>query len=520
MSAEQTDRQPSNAELFLDREPVDVGLRKQLLVDDYAIASRSKAERRLGRVTRENGGEPVMRPDEPWESARHLGFYSSVLRVDGRFQMWYFAQVYADVGYAESDDGFHWTKPRVGGNGENNIVFQGHGFGCFLDPHETDPNHRYKAAYGPNIHRLRETVGGPEAKARKAAHLAHSPDGIRWTPYNEGRPVISREPMQIGDYRVFTAADTHSQILWDPDAQLYRLFTRDLFVGPAPSAARATGGGLFARDTSGDPGPGEGEKVSRASRTMTNPDVKADPTAWTLVRTWEFDCEGPNEYRRRQIYGLTDWMHEGIHFAMMKVFSAGGFIDFYIGTSRDGAHWDLSWVYAGEPMIPGGPEGSFDRAGASPFAQPVTWQDRHWLYYGGMSKGHKNEDDQMAIGLATLRLDGFVSLSAGDEPGVVTTRPFGVEGSQLELNVDASQGQVSVEILDAAGQPIPGFTRQDYRRRERVDALRLQPGWENQAGIAALAGEVVRLRFHLQNAHLYAFQVVRSDSDMDSHTED
>ena len=109
--------------------------------------------------------------------------------------------------------------------------------------------------------------------------------------------------------------------------------------------------------------------------------MKADPTNWTLVRTWEFDREGPDEYRRRQIYALTDWIHAGIHFAMMKVFTAGGFIDFYIGTSRDGAHWDLSWVYAVEPMIPGGPEGSFDRAGASPFAQPVTWGDRHWLYY-------------------------------------------------------------------------------------------------------------------------------------------
>jgi hypothetical protein len=513
MSAEQTDGPSSYAEERSHHEPVDVGLRKQLLIDDYAIASKSKVERRLGKVTRENNGEPVMKPDEPWESIRHFGFYSSALRVDGKFRMWYFSQVYADVGYAESDDGFHWTKPRVGDNGENNIVFQGHGFSCFLDPHETDPDHRYKAAYGPDIHRLRETVGGPEAKARKAAHLAHSPDGIRWTPYNEGRPVISREPRMIGDCRVVTAADTHSQILWDPDAQLYRLFTRDLFIGPAPNISRDPDGGLFARDTFGAQEPGEAEKVSRASRTMTNPDVKADPTNWTLVRTWEFDREGPDEYRRRQIYALTDWIYEGVHFAMVKVFIAGGFIDFYIATSRDGAHWDLSWIYAGERMIPGGLEGSFDRAGASPFAQPVTWQDRHWLYYGGMSKGHKNEDDQMAIGLATLRLDGFVSLSAADEPGTITTRPFKVEGRQLELNIDASQGQVSVEILDAAERPIPGFARQDCRSSERIDELRFQPRWENQAGIAALEGQVVRLGIHLHNAHLYAFQITQRDGD-------
>jgi len=56
----------------------------------------------------------------------------------------------------------------------------------------------------------------------------------------------------------------------------------------------------------------------------------------------------------------------------MKVFTDGGFINFYIGTSRDGFSWDLSWVYANKPLIEGGPDGSFDQAGASPFAQPGT----------------------------------------------------------------------------------------------------------------------------------------------------
>ena len=192
---------------------------------------------------------------------------------------------------------------------------------------------------------------------------------------------------------------------------------------------------------------------------------------------------------------------------MMKVFTAGGLINFYIGTSRDGASWDLSSVYADKPLIPGGPEGSFDKAGVSPFAQPVTWQDRHWLYYGGMDKGHKNKEDQMAIGLATLRLDGFVSLSADNRPGAVTTRPFKLEGSKLEVNVDASQGWVCVEVLDSAGQPIPGFAGTDCRHIKGVDKLRLEPKWKSHAALDALKDREVRLRFHLQNAHLYAFKV-------------
>jgi hypothetical protein len=192
---------------------------------------------------------------------------------------------------------------------------------------------------------------------------------------------------------------------------------------------------------------------------------------------------------------------------MMKVLTEGGFIDFYLGTSRDGATWDLDWVYAQKPIIPRGPAGSFDQAGASPFAQPITWKDRHWLYYGGMNRGHKNKDDEMAIGLATVRLDGFVSLSAGDAQGAVVTRPFTLKGSGLELNVDASRGHAFVEVLDAAGRPLPQFAGDNCRRIEGVDGLRLAPRWKGQTGLGPLQDRVVRLKIHLRNAHLYAFGV-------------
>ena len=94
-----------------------------------------------------------------------------------------------------------------------------------LDQHETDPSHRFKAAYD-----------GPGMRAA----LAHSGDGIHWTPYNNGQPVTKR------------AADTCNQIFWDPHARLYRLFTRTDF-----GAAGGTG-------------------EIRGARSMTNTDVKAD----------------------------------------------------------------------------------------------------------------------------------------------------------------------------------------------------------------------------------------------------
>ncbi|MEX2309309.1 MAG: hypothetical protein WD738_17040 [Pirellulales bacterium] len=459
---------------------VEVGLRKQLLVDDYAVANTLNVSRRLGRAIKQNDGKPIMEPNE-LEYPLYFGVYFTVFRDQGRFRMWYLATNIPDydIGYAESEDGINWTRPLVGDGGKSNFVFQGHGFSCFVDPHETDPEHRYKAAYGP---------AGQFEKSQKAAHLAHSSDGIHWTPYYDGKEVLQRTSLDMKEgHTAVTASDTHNQLIWDDKAKIYRLFTRDLYTSPQSEGAK---------------------KISRGSRSMTNPDVKGDPTGWTLVRSWEFDREGDGEYEHRQIYALTDWIYQDVHFAQMSVFTpANGLIDYYIGTSRDGSSWDLSWVYANMPMIPPGPKGSFDAAGAFPSSQVVTWKDRHWLYYGAMDRGHKDPQNRMTIGVATLRLDGFVSLSAGEKPGVMTTNPFKLAGGRLEINVDASQGKLSVEVLDAAGQPIPGFTLHEARGGKGVDDLRFEPAWENYDDLATLTGEVVRLRFHLNRANLYAFKV-------------
>jgi hypothetical protein len=105
--------------------------------------------------------------------------------------------------------------------------------------------------------------------------------------------------------------------------------------------------------------------------------VKANPTGWKTVRNWSFDREGGEEYRRRQIYSVTDWIYEGVHFGLMSVYEWPGdtsegsedfqrrherdVMNFYIATSRDGDSWDLAWIYKGRPLIERGGDGSFDK---------------------------------------------------------------------------------------------------------------------------------------------------------------
>ena len=440
---------------------VPVGRRKQLLVDDYVIAEKSNVKRQLGKVTKVSKGRPVI------EGVNIL----TVLYDQGKFKTWYIGDPYW---YAESKDGVHFKKvAKLKG-----FDLGGCGATFYVDPHEKDPAHRYKACH----------PSGKKGRHNMAAALSYSADGIHWKQYNNGNPVTHR------------AADTINQILWDEDAKVYRLFTRTDFPRPA-----------------------DGLEV-RGTRSMTNPNVKANPTAWKMVRQWKFSREGPKEIRRRQVYALTDWIYHGVHFAQILVFewpndnSEGpkdfhkrhdrNMLNYYIATSRDADNWDLTWVYAGKPMIPRGGDGAWDKGMLEPTSGIITHADKHWLYYGGCNERHgvwrkSDKRCKAGLGVATLRLDGFVYLEAKDRAGTVVTKPFKLEGDKLQVNVQGDEFRV--EVLNKKGEPIPGFSAKEATKYKRVDDLRLKPTWKGN--LSTLKGKVIRLRFHLRNAKLYSFQI-------------
>jgi hypothetical protein len=515
---------------------VDVGLRKQLLVDDSVIAESQGLRRVVGEVEKANGGQPLVftRHDAAGNPAR-VDVWPAFATVyfdaeRGKFRMWYrisFDDRSRDSGadvstfalgvgsdyrraYAESDDGIHFEYVAdlegLTTSGDTNMVVT-------IDEHEADPAHRYK-------------IGYDAATKTNAAALAHSADGVHWTPYNDEQPVTYR------------ANDFTNQVLWDPAVNAYRLLTRtDFGAGGGPLADRV------------NVPIGNHRLEVRGVRSMINPDIKADPTNWTVERHWLFDGEEQHradrppieelladpayvarvekEALRRQLYMMVDWPYESMHFGLMAVLeyptdvSEGLETDqvtrhersienYYFASSRDGIGWDLHWVYAGAPLIPRGPQGAWDKDMIFPVTNIVTHDDRHWIYYGGNNERHGCAEKniwfgrQGSIGLAQLRLDGFAALEAGDGAGTLTTRPFKLDGKHLELNVEAnSGGSVRVEFLDADGQAIAGYngTAAD------VDSVRFRPEWSQQADLTALVGRTVRLRIELKNARLYAFQV-------------
>jgi hypothetical protein len=295
------------------------------------------------------------------------------------------------------------------------------------------------------------------------------------------------------------AADTYNQIIWDQSANTYRLFTRTDF---------GTGGG-----------PGE----IRGTRSMTNPDVNAAPTAWTTVRSWQLDNAS-----RHQVYSMTDWIYENVHFGLVSVYDYPGdlsegtttdwftrherdVLNTYLATSRDGDSWDLQWINSGQVFIPRGGNGAWDKDIVAPPSEIITVNDQHWIYYGGANERHGTSDvsfnRQPALGVATLPLDRFIGRQAAGPPGILETKPFELEAKGLQVNLDAQQGAMRVEVLDVHGIPISGFTLADSASLSNVDGLRLQPQWNQHADLSSLVGQTIQLRFYLQDATLYAFQI-------------
>ncbi len=445
-------------------EPLSIGTNKQLLVDDFVIDQMTEITRELGQVTKANNGKPVFTDGR---------FYGTVLHDEQRFKLWYREHGKTGYGLAESRDGIHFKKQAK----LTGINFAGdYTLSVEIDPHEKDPAHRYKGAYdAPGM----------------AAGIAHSADGIRWHPYNNGKPITHR------------AADTYNQVFWDPLIHKYRLSTRTDF---------------------GTPG-GDGEV--RGTRSMTNANLRSDPKNWKMTREWIFDREGKDEHKRRQVYAKTYWIYESVYFLILSVYEYPGDVsegtktdhvtrhqrdvmNYYIATSRDGISWDLNWVYNGQPLVPRGPAKAFDKDLIMPASTIITHQGKHWIYYGGANERHGTPEvvfqRDHAIGLATLRRDGFVALRAGNQPGIVITKPFKLIGDRLSVNVDAGMGEIRVEVLDVHGQPIPGYTGNNAPRASGVNDLTWQPRWKSVSNLAALRNQVIRLKFTLQNARLYAFQ--------------
>ncbi len=452
------------------REPLQTGERKQLFIDNYMIDSMENLSKVLPHPER-HAGNPVLIGDKPWERW--------IVEVDGRpvlyddetqeFKMYYVSPltdtaapsgIHYKTCYAVSKDGIHWIKPELGqvkweGSRKNNILKWGEHWmrrpNVIKDTHDPDPNRRFKMTYVDVI----------EGKA--ALTKAYSRDGVNWRLNGDGKPWFRR--------------GHNSNLLgWDPRVRQYVIFPRV---------------------------PGSPNSVGRAT--------SADFITWSEAQTVlaPEPSDGGKDFK-----GNAAFIYEDLYLGLLWVFDHNQTAETELTFSRDGSTWQR--VFPGKYFFPRGEPGSWDSRMILPNA-PVIHQDRIWIYYAGWNLPYseeaikraeegwfeKGQRMQRAIGLATLRLDGFVSIQAGQQVGILTTKVLKMTGDSLLVNAEV-RGELRVEILNEKRQPMVGYSAADCDPI-RSDELRHIVRWKGKANLDRLREKPIRLRFLLKNADLYAF---------------
>jgi hypothetical protein len=347
---------------------------------------------------------------------------------------------------------------------ENNIVLRGEGKVArtryvVFNPNTEEPSRRFLALYIDNVPGLTEFA-------------ASSPDGLRWMTEKK-----------IGDLRRVTGGK----------------------VTPNPP--------FFLIEQQWIADPQDGHRYRGIWRTESR-----DLHNWSGGRPVVerlADDDPDLEFYHACSHFLGTHTYEGLHFGYLYLFHTdakegvradgvrlAGTVDTSLMVSRDTIHWTR--LDRKRRFLPLGPAGSWE-AGMNYVSPEVVHGDRMLFYYSGWSKDHSAEHNAAAIGLATLPLDRFVSIEPKQKQGTLTTKPFAAKGKQLLVNVDASQGELRVEVLDEQSRVIPGFNV-DSCGPISDDALRAKVKWDSETW-AELEGRRVRLRFQLSKAKLFAFRM-------------
>jgi hypothetical protein len=226
-----------------------------------------------------------------------------------------------------------------------------------------------------------------------------------------------------------------------------------------------------------------------------------------------------------QLYNLDCVAYESIVLGMFSIFHGNGtqpgrryhMNDVTLGYSRDGFHWHRpdrrAFLGIGQKRSDWNWTNVQSVGGCC-----LVMGDELWFYCS--ARGHDENGrgpEILSTGLATLRRDGFASLDARAEGGVVITRPVRFSGKQLFVNVDCPDGELRVDVLrenvdnfrERREPVIEPFTL-DRCMPIRTNSTRQRVQWQGVDDLSVLAEQPVRFRFHLKNGRLFAFWVSES----------
>lgn len=435
-----------------------IGSRLEPFVDDYLIEKMDGVELQLQHPVRR---EEVIRFDAPWEG--DTSAYVTIFKDGAKYRMYYRGSsgnsgLMETTCTAESTDGIHWTKPKLGlfevaGTKENNVVWVvkgGHAFTPFKDPNpDARTDERYKAV---------SPLSGDGKTNILNAYV--SPDGYHWK--------------QLGTQPIITDGNFDSQnvAFWDAERKEYACYYRAYRNG------------------------------TREIKRATSKDfVHWNPGEWVTYNL------APEQYYTNAITPYFRAPHICVGFPKRLVLGRkaiavhpfDGVSDGVFISSRDGLVFH-KWMEA------------FLR----PSLDQENWTDRNnmaaWgifeLKQGEISVYYSEHYRHPTNGMVrtTIRTDGFVSVHAGGKTGEMVTKTLVFDGKELVINYSTSAaGGIQVEVQGADGKPIPGLTQDDCPVIFGDEIERVVT-WKSGSSLSSLAGKPVRLEFKMTDADLYSIR--------------
>jgi hypothetical protein len=440
-------------------EPIDLGSRWELFVDEFLVAQKQGVSLKLHEPVKR---EIVLTTDKPWEGITCA--YFSVIQDGNKVLLYYRGSSggsdHSDAQVtcvAESTDGIHFTRPNLGlieagGTKDNNVIWRGveaHNFSPFLDANpKTPPEQRYKALGGvkqpgKNWHQG-ETPGGLYAFA--------SADGVHWKKIRD-TPVITKG-----------AFDSQNLAFFDTTRNRYACFSR-IFLNKVRAVQSHHSSDFLAWSDGVPHAYAEGVPWEHFYTSATVP----CPTAPHLFLSF------PKRFvtTRKKVPE-----HDG-----------PGVSDAVFMSSRDGVKWDRPFL---EAWVRPGPDLKNWTERNNMTANGIVAGDAEWSLY--ISEHYRHADHR--IRRLSVRKQGFASMHADAKGGEFTTPPIKITGSKLLLNYATSAaGSLQIDVIDASGKVLATM-EELYGDDFEAPVLDL----------SKLKDQTVQFRVKLKDADLYALR--------------
>lgn len=459
-------------------DPLTLGEHPELFVDHAFIDSTNNTHLKLWTPSEK---ENVLTFNSPWDA--HFSGYITVLQDGDLYRMYYrgLPEAKADGSnsettcYAESKDGIHWTKPNLGlyeynGSKDNNIVLMNqapfsHNFAPLIDTRPGVPeNERFKAIAGTH---------------KEGLHTFVSPDGKRWTKTSE-KAIITDG-----------AFDSQNVAFWSEPEQQYVCYFR---VWHTPSEDHRKFGGFrsIGRSTSKD---------------FVNWTPTIEMSYGDSTREHLYTNQTIPYYRNpAQYIAIAARFMPGRRVISQKEFEEiGGMADYskdcsdtVFMSSRGGTTYDRTFMEAF--VRPGLGLSNWSSRTNYPARGVVQTGDETMSFYVQRNYGQSTHHLQRM----ELRIDGFASIHAPYAGGTMTTKPLVLEGKELILNYATSAaGSIWVELQEADGTPIPGFTKEDCTEilGDRIERAVI---WKDSTDLSKLKGKTIRIQFTMKDADIFS----------------